>query len=58
MRVLLTGSSRHLGEGLARELAADGHEVVGLDVLAAPQTHVVGSVADRSVVRAAIEGRR
>jgi len=30
--------------------------VVGLDVLASPYTHLVGSIADRAVVRAAMEG--
>ncbi len=54
MRFLVTGSSGHLGEALVRTLHADGCEVVGLDVLPSPHTSVVGSVADRSVVRAAM----
>ena len=34
MRLLVTGSAGHLGEALVRVLGAEGHEVVGLDVLA------------------------
>ena len=34
MRILVTGSSGHLGEALLRVLRADGHEVIGLDVRA------------------------
>jgi UDP-glucose 4-epimerase len=51
MRILVTGSSGHLGEALCRVLSDDGHDVVGLDVLPAPHTTVVGSVADRECVR-------
>jgi UDP-glucose 4-epimerase len=56
MRILVTGSAGHLGEALVRTLPGDGHEVTGLDVLASPHTHVVGSVADRALVRHAVEG--
>lgn len=53
---LVTGSSGHLGEALARTLIDSGHQVVGLDVLAGPFTTVVGSIADREVVRSAVAG--
>lgn len=56
MRVLVTGSAGHLGEGLVRELRAAGEDVVGLDVLPSPWTDVVGSVADCDLVREAIAG--
>jgi UDP-glucose 4-epimerase len=56
MRILVTGSSGHLGEALVRALRSDGHDVVGLDVLASPFTTLVGSVADRSLMRQAVEG--
>src|SRR3954452_18562812 len=52
MRVLVTGSSGHLGEALRRVLP----DAVGLDILPSPYTDIVGSVADRAVVRRAVEG--
>jgi nucleoside-diphosphate-sugar epimerase len=55
-RVLVTGSSGHLGEALVRTLRERGADVIGLDILPSPYTTVTGSVADRSVVRAALEG--
>src|SRR4051812_28218305 len=55
-RVLVTGSSGHLGEALVRVLRDAGHEVVGLDVLASPTTTLTGSVADRCLVRGALAG--
>jgi UDP-glucose 4-epimerase len=55
-KILVTGSAGHLGEALVRVLRAEGREVVGLDVLASPFTDVVGSVADRDVVRGCLDG--
>jgi nucleoside-diphosphate-sugar epimerase len=56
MRVLVTGSAGHLGEGLMRALPAEGWECVGVDVLPSPYTSVVGSIADRDVARRCVEG--
>src|SRR5215216_841004 len=56
MRILVTGSSGHLGEGLSRVLGSEGHDVLGLDVLESPYTGVVGSIADRACVRRCVEG--
>ncbi len=55
MRVLITGSAGHLGESLLCRLRDHGHDVIGLDVLAAPDT-IVGSVADRDIVRRSLAG--
>jgi UDP-glucose 4-epimerase len=51
MRVLLTGAAGWLGRFLAPRLREKGHGVVGLDIAASPRTDVVGSVADRQLVR-------
>ncbi len=56
MKLLVTGSSGHLGEALVRVLRDRGEEVVGLDVLPSPYTEIVGSVADRPLVRRAMAG--
>ena len=50
MRILVTGSAGHLGEALMRSLPEDGHEVIGLDMLASPHTDLVGSISDRACV--------
>ncbi|MGE5286666.1 MAG: NAD-dependent epimerase/dehydratase family protein [Micromonosporaceae bacterium] len=54
--ILVTGSAGHLGEALVRVLRAEDREVVGLDVVDSPFTTVVGSVADREVVRKCLTG--
>ena len=55
MRILVTGSAGHLGEALMRRLPEDGHEVIGLDMIASPHTDVVGSIADRACVQRAVK---
>jgi nucleoside-diphosphate-sugar epimerase len=55
-RILVTGSSGHLGEALVRVLRGQGREVVGLDLLASPFTTVTGPVTDRAVVRRCLAG--
>lgn len=50
MRVLLTGSTGWLGRHLAPRLTAQGHDVTGLDVTPGPYTHIIGTVANRTLV--------
>jgi UDP-glucose 4-epimerase len=56
MKVLVTGSSGHLGEALVRTLKDLQYEVVGLDILASPFTTQLGSIADRSCVQRCMRG--
>ena len=55
-KILVTGSAGHLGEALIRTLNARGTETRGIDLKASPYTDVIGSVADRAVVREAVSG--
>jgi UDP-glucose 4-epimerase len=54
VKILVTGSSGHLGEALMRVLTAAGRDAVGLDLVPGAYTGVVGDIADRAVVRHAI----
>lgn len=54
MRILLTGSSGWLGQNLVPLLIRAGHKVVGVDPVPSPNTQILGSVADRELVRRAI----
>jgi UDP-glucose 4-epimerase len=56
MKVLVTGSSGHLGEALVRTLRNLEYDVVGLDILESPFTTCVGSITDRSCVRRCLVG--
>src|SRR5262245_14313036 len=48
MKILVTGSSGHLGEALVRTLNAN---VIGLDIRPSEVTNNVGSILDREFVR-------
>lgn len=56
MKVLVTGSSGHLGEALVRTLQHTTHEVVSLDRLGSPFTQRIGSITDRAVVKECMQG--
>ncbi len=56
MRILVTGSSGHLGEGLIRILRNGTHDVVGVDRKASSFTHGVGTIADRDFVTDCVRG--
>jgi UDP-glucose 4-epimerase len=56
MKVLVTGSSGHLGEALVRTLQDLQYEVAGLDLLESPFTTQVGSITDRYRVRRCMSG--
>lgn len=50
MKILVTGSSGHLGDAIVRTLRTLGYAVTGLDIVPAASTDVLGSIVDRSVV--------
>jgi len=56
MKILVTGSSGHLGEALMRSLRDADNDVLGIDVLPSPYTDEVGSIADRDFVRRCMHG--
>ncbi len=56
MKILVTGSSGHLGEALVRTFRDLDHEVIGLDIKESAFTSVVGSVHDRLSVRKCMPG--
>ncbi len=56
MKILVTGSSGHLGDALVRTLRAQGHAVTGLDIVPAASTDVVGSIVDRALVARCLRG--
>lgn len=56
MRVLVTGSSGHLGEALVRALKSTQHEVIGVDILHSDFTDKVGSIVDRDHVKRSVQG--
>ncbi len=56
MKLLITGSSGHLGEGLMRTLQGSAHEVVGIDLKESQFTTHVGTIADRDFVRRCMHG--
>ncbi len=58
MTILVTGSAGHLGEALMRTLRAAGRHARGLDIKPSPFTDHVGSIEQRDVARAAMQGVR
>jgi nucleoside-diphosphate-sugar epimerase len=58
MKVLVTGSSGHLGDALVRTLRQRSFDVTGLDRLAGPFTDEVGSITNRACVARCLSGVR
>jgi UDP-glucose 4-epimerase len=56
MKVLVTGSAGHLGEGLLRYLDRPGVQAEGLDIKASGYTRHVGSIVDPDFADACVQG--
>jgi len=56
MKILITGSSGHLGEALMRTFRSEGRPAFGIDILPAEFTDEVGSIVDREFVRNCMQG--
>lgn len=56
MKILITGSSGHLGEALVRTMRASKKDIYGIDILPSDFTDKVGSIADRQFVRQCMQG--
>jgi UDP-glucose 4-epimerase len=56
MKILVTGSSGHLGEALMLTMKQSTHQAIGLDIKPGPFTHRVGSIVDRVFVKESIKG--
>lgn len=50
MKILVTGSSGHLGEALIRTLRQQNHQVTGIDIIPSPFTDAIGSISDDTFV--------
>lgn len=55
-KILVTGSSGHLGEALVRTLRKMDWEVISVDILPSVFTSKVGSIANRDFVKDAMKG--
>ena len=56
MKLLITGTTGHLGEALMRTLKNKGHELVGIDLLPSPFTTHVGSIVNKDFVHELVQG--
>lgn len=56
MKVLVTGSSGHLGEALMRTFRAEDRPALGVDIKSSPFTDRVGTLSDRDFVRRCMDG--
>jgi nucleoside-diphosphate-sugar epimerase len=56
VKILVTGSSGHLGEALVRTLRGQNREVIGADIVPSEFTSEIGSIVDRHFVKRCMEG--
>ena len=56
MKILITGSSGHLGTALSMTLSKKHHQVVGIDIKAGEFTDFIGDLANKKFVENCMEG--
>src|SRR5688572_10356621 len=56
VKILVTGSTGHLGEALMRTLGSINHDVIGIDIVSSDFTNKVGSITERDFVRQSMAG--
>jgi UDP-glucose 4-epimerase len=56
MRILVTGSSGHLGEALMRQWRSEQIDAIGVDITPSPFTTHLGSIADAAHVARCMQG--
>jgi nucleoside-diphosphate-sugar epimerase len=56
MKLLITGSSGHLGEALVRILRTTKHKVIATDIVPSEFTNTVGSIVDRDHAKRCVHG--
>lgn len=55
MKILVTGSSGHLGEALCRTLQKKNIDYIGIDIKAGVYTQKIGSIADKTFVEGILQ---
>ncbi|WP_343670906.1 NAD(P)-dependent oxidoreductase [Chitinophaga sp.] len=56
MKILITGSTGHLGEALVRTLSPQGHDIVAVDIQPSSFTTHTGNIADPFFVQECMKG--
>ena len=56
LKVVVTGSSGHLGEAMVRTLREQPVKTIGIDITPSPFTSVVGTIVDPDCVEACMDG--
>lgn len=56
MKILVTGSSGHLGEALMRTLQPKGYQAIGIDLIPSDFTHFTGCISDKTFVQKHMKG--
>lgn len=56
MRILITGSSGHLGEALVRKLKTMKYDIISIDIVSSEFTDKVGSIENQEFVKECMKG--